>query len=187
MSPASAPPQQVIFAGAVEGLFIKGLGARVTPELSAALKDVGLDLSRPLLPAYPRSVWNSAIALAAAQVWPKLDVAEAHVLLGRAIIDGFGQTMLGRALAGITRVLGPMRTLGRMRQNLHTGCNYNEISLTPETPTQVRFWINEPFVHPGYVQGLLQGALLISGARNGTVEVVSRDEQGATYQVRWDA
>ena len=183
----AAGNEEVIFAGAVEGLFIKGLGHRVTMELQAELRAVGLDLSRQLLPAYPRKVWNAAIPLAAAHVWPELPVAEAHVLLGRAIIDGFKETLLGKALAGMARVLGPMRTLGRMRQNYRTGGNYNETTLTPEGPTQVRFWINEPYLHPGYVQGMLQGSLEISGARNGSVEVISVDDKGATYRVRWDA
>lgn len=184
---ADAPTDEVIFADAVEGLFLKGLGDRVTPQLREQLKAVGLDLSRALLPAYPRKVWNAAIPLAAAHVWPALDVAASHVLLGRAIIDGFQQTLLGKALAGMAKVLGPMRTLARMRKNLRTGGNYNETTLTPEGPAVVLFWINEPFLHPGYVQGLLQGSLEISGARNSVVEVVSVDGQGATYRVRWDA
>jgi uncharacterized protein (TIGR02265 family) len=74
-----------------------------------------------------------------------------------------------------------------MRQNLRTGGNYNETTLTPEGATVVRFWINEPFLHPGYVQGLVQGSLEICGAKNGKVEVLSVDELGATYRVSWDA
>lgn len=183
----SPPAQEVIFSDAVEGLFIKGLGSRVTPQLRQELKAVGLDLGSKLLPAYPRRVWNAAIPLAAAHVWPRLDVAEAHVLLGRAIIDGFRETLLGKALAGMAKVLGPLRTLGRMRSNLRTGGNYNETSVTSEGPTLVRFWINEPYLHPGYVQGLLQGTMEISGARSCTVEVISVDEKGADYRLRWDA
>lgn len=182
-----APSEEVIFSDAVEGLFIKGLGARVTPGLHAKLKAVGLDLGGKLLPAYSRKVWNAAIPLAAAHVWPELAVAEAHVRLGRTIIDGFKQTLLGKALAGMTRVLGPLRTLGRMRKNFRTGANYNETNLFEDGPSDVRFWINEPFIHPGYVQGLLQGTLEISGARNATVEVISVDTEGTLYRVRWDA
>ena len=182
-----APSEQVIFSDAVEGLFIKGLGARVTPGLHTELKAVGLDLKGKLLPAYSRKVWNAAIPLAASHVWPELAVAEAHVRLGRTIIDGFKQTLLGKALAGMTKILGPMRTLGRMRKNLRTGGNYNKTNLFADGPSDVRFWINEPFIHPGYVQGLLQGTLEISGARNATVEVISVDTEGALYRVRWDA
>lgn len=181
------PDQEVIFSDAVEGLFLKGLGSRVTPQLREELKAVGLDLGGKLLPAYPRRVWNAAIPLAAQHVWPRLDVAAAHVLLGRAIIDGFRETLLGMALAGMAKVLGPMRTLGRMRSNLRTGGNYNETSLTPEGPSVVRFWINEPYLHPGYVQGLLEGTMEISGARKCSVEVISVDEKGANYRVRWDS
>lgn len=181
----AAPAEEVIFAGAVEGLFLKGLGSRVTPALQEELKAVGLDLTCRLLPAYPRKVWNAALPLAVQHVWPALDAAEGHYRLGRAIIDGFKETLLGRALAGMARVLGPMRTLGRMRQNLRTGGNYNEITLTRETANQVLFWINEPFIHPGYVQGLLHGSIEISGGRDGTVAVFSRDEAGTTYRVSW--
>lgn len=183
----AAQNEEVIFTDAVQGLFIKGLGARVSPELHAELKAVGLDLRGKLLPAYSRKTWNAAIALAAAHVWPQLGVAEAHVRLGRTIIDGFLETLLGKALAGMAKVLGPTRTLARMKKNLRTGCNYNEVNLFVDAPSDVRFWINEPFIHPGYVQGLLQGTLEISGARNATVEVLTVDSEGTTYRVRWDA
>lgn len=185
MSSSGAPTEEVIFAGAVEGLFFKGLAERVTPQLREELKAIGLDLSRDLLPAYPRKVWNASIALAAQHVFPTLDVGEAHVRLGRAIIDGFKRTLLGSALAGMAKVLGPMRTLARMRKNFRTGANYNEVNLTPESDTRVLFWINEPFIHPGYVQGMLEGSLEISGGKNNSVVVVSKDEWGTTYRVSW--
>src|SRR5688572_15546545 len=115
MSSSGAPTEEVIFAGAVEGLFFKGLGERVTPELQEELKAIGIDLTRDLLPAYPRKVWNAAIPIAAQHAFPMLDVSQAHIRLGRAIIDGFKRTLLGSALAGMAKVLGPMRTLARMR------------------------------------------------------------------------
>jgi uncharacterized protein (TIGR02265 family) len=186
MSSSGGPTEEVIFAGAVEGLFFKGLGERVTPQLRDELKAIGLDLSRDLMPAYPRKVWNAAIPLAAQHVWPMLDVGEAHVRLGRAIIDGFKRTLLGSALAGMAKVLGPMRTLARMRKNLRTGANYNEVNLTTEADNRVLFWINEPFIHPGYVQGLIEGSLEISGGKNNSVVVVTKDEWGATYRCSWD-
>lgn len=181
-----APAQEVIFAGAVEGLFLKGLGTRVTPALREELKAIGLDLTEELLPAYPRKVWNTALPLAVRHVWPTLNEAEGHYRLGRTIIDGFRETRLGRALVGIARVLGPLRTLKRMRQNLRTGANYNEITLTPQTATEVLFWINEPYIHPGYVQGLLHGSIEICGSRNSAVDIISTDANGTTYRVRWE-
>ncbi len=187
MAAPGEPTPEVVFTDAVEGLFFKGLGARVTPELRAELKALGLDLEARLLPAYSRQVWNAAIALAAARTWPQLEVGEAHVLLGRTFIAGYQQTLLGKALTGMARMLGPLKTLGRMGRNLRTGGSYNETTLTPEGPTLVRFWINEPYLDPGYVKGLLQGTLEACGARNSSVEVVTVDAQGATYRVRWDA
>lgn len=181
-----APEVEVIFAGAVEGLFFNGLGSRVTPALKADLRGIGLDLDNALLPAYPRTVWNAALALAVKHVWPDVDAGEGHYRLGRAIIDGFRETRLGFALAGVARVLGPMRTLNRMRQNLRTGANYNEISLTPQGSKEVLFWINEPFINPGYFKGMLLGSLDISGARNSSVDVVSVDDAGTTYRVKWE-
>lgn len=178
--------EEVIFAGAVEGLFFKGLGERVTPQLREALKVIGIDLSRALLPAYPRETWNTAIRLAAQHAWPQLEAGEAHVRLGRVLIEGFQQTLLGRALAGVAKVLGPMRTLARMRKNFRTGGNYNEVLLTPEGAKCALFWINEPALHPGYVQGMLEGSLEISGGKNSSVVVVSKDAQGTTYRVSWE-
>ncbi len=181
------PTPEVVFADAVEGLFFKGLGARVTPALRGELKALGLDLETRLLPAYSRKVWNAAIALAAARTWPQLDVGEAHVQLGRTFIDGYRQTLMGKALTGMARMLGPLRTLGRMGRNLRTGGSYNETTLTQDGPALVRFWINEPYLDPGYVKGLLQGTLEACGARSSSVEVIAVDAQGASYRVRWEA
>lgn len=187
MSTPAMLEEEVIFADAVEGLFAKGLGDRVTPSLCAKLGQAGLDLDAALLPAYPRAVWNSALALAAGHVWPDLDEAEAHRRLGRVLIDGFKETLLGRTLVTMARLLGPMRTLARMRHNLRTGGNYNETTHIAEQPGDVLFWINEPVIHPGYVRGMLEGTLEISGAQGVSVEVVARDAKGATHRVRWAA
>lgn len=187
MTGPGASTNEVIFGDAVDGLFVKGLGERVTPPLREKLKGAGLDLDRARLPAYPRPVWNSAIALAATHVWPELSADEAHRRLGHTIIDGFRQTLLGHALAAMSKVLGPMRTLRRMRHNFRTGGNYNETTLEQEGPTCVVFWINEPTINPGYVQGMLEGSLELSGGKNASVVVVSQDAKGTTYRIRWDA
>ena len=179
--------QEVVFAHAVEGLFREGLAGRVTPQLRARLKLAGIDLDRPLAPAYPRTLWNHALEMTARELWPELPLDRAFFLLGRQLVVGYAQTLMGRALLTMTRLLGPRRTLARMTHNFRSGGNYNEFRTTEVGPGRHRVWVNEPHLPPTYVAGTLDAALEFSGARSLAIEVETRDAQGCTYSVRWDA
>ena len=181
--PVTAAPE-VVFGHALQGLFEVGLRGRVTPTLAARLKAVGVDLSRPFDIAYPREVWGRVLALTAAELWPAEPTDRAFFLLGRQMLLGYTETLLGRALVSLVKLLGPRRLLGRMTHNLRSGCNYNETKLEDLGPGRARFWINEPALPPGYVAGLLDAAMEIAGASERGWEVVHRDAKGCTYDLR---
>lgn len=186
MSPPTADAPELVFAPAVEGLFRVGLRDRVTPALAERLRAAGLDLSRPLLPAYPRALWVHVIQLAAASLGPADDPPRALHALGRRMVEGYTETLIGRAMVSVIRLLGPRRVLDRMQHTLRSGGNFNRTRVTELAPRDVLFWLNEPYVDPAYVRGMLERTLEYAGARGLDVAVHARDAEGCTYRVRWE-
>jgi uncharacterized protein (TIGR02265 family) len=185
--PAVAPERatEFVFAQAIEGLFFVGLKGRITPSLKARLLQAGLDLSKGLEPAYTRPQWNEFIRITAEALWPGVPEQDAYRSLGHQLLNGYAETLVGKALLGMMRLIGPRRTLQRMTHNFRSGGNYNECKVTELSPTEALFWLNEPYLHPGYVQGILEVAMPLSGAKDVKIEVKSRDAQGCTYYVSW--
>jgi uncharacterized protein (TIGR02265 family) len=184
---ASGSESELVFQQSVEGLFQIGLKGQVTPELVARLRAAGLDLARPLAPAYSREVWERCLQVTAELLWRGEPPERAYHRLGRCLIEGFAETLMGRALVGIVRLVGPRRTLERMTRNLRSGCNYSATHVTDAGPAEVLLWVNEARLPPAYVAGLLEATLAFAGARGVDIQVHARDKNGCTYRVRWDA
>jgi uncharacterized protein (TIGR02265 family) len=184
---AAAPGSQFVFAQAVEGLFCVGLRGKLTPTLKTRLKDAGLDLGKKLEPAYPRNDWNHFIRITVEALYPGVPEERAYHSLGRQLLGGYAETLVGKALAGMLRLIGPKRTLSRMTNNFRSGGNYNLCKVTELKPAEHLFWLNEPELHPAYVAGILEAALELAGARGVHIAVQSRDAEGCTYLVRWES
>ena len=179
------PREALVFAPAVEGLFTRGLRGRLTPQLLSRLRAVGLDLEKPLLPAYSFACWIDACGIAAEEIFPDLEAPTAWHQLGRLLVTGYRETLLGRALLNLMKVIGPRRTLQRTRHNFSTSSNYIEAELTELSPTHFTLRINEVGPRPEFTQGTLAAGLEESGARSPTVEIREHDGHAALYQIRW--
>jgi uncharacterized protein (TIGR02265 family) len=176
---------ELVFQHAVEGLFHVGLKGRVTPALQARLRAAGLDLTRPLMPAYPRAAWNHFIQLTAEALWPDEPAERAYHALGRQLLLGYSRTLMGGAIIRLLRLIGPRRTLDRMTQNFRSGGNYNLCHTTDVGPCEVSFWLNEPTLHPAYVAGIIDMTLELVGVAQRDIQVHQRDAEGCTYRVCW--
>lgn len=178
--------ERLVFPPIVEGLFVRGLNGRVTYSLKEQLRNEGLDLDRPLLPAYPLEVWTRCVALTAKALHPEEPEAVAWRLLGERMIDGYRDTMVGRALLGVLRLLGPKRGLSRAQHSFRTSNNYTEVRVTERGPNEVEMWLNEPGMLRYFKQGVMLAMARASvGAASPQVEVISFDENTATYRISW--
>jgi uncharacterized protein (TIGR02265 family) len=177
--------QEVVFQHTVEGLFRFGIPTKLTPELKALIKQEGLDLDRPLDPALPRLTWERLLELSARGAFPEKTKAEAHHAIGFAMVTGYTETFLGRAVAGVAKLIGPKRMLGRMRYNLRSATNFSEATMKALPDGAVEFWVNEPRIHPGYFAGLLYGAVQIAGGKDPKVTLITQNAEGVTYRVTW--
>ncbi|MCY1078099.1 DUF2378 family protein [Archangium lansingense] len=177
--------ERLVFDQTVEGLFVRALGNKITPALKQQLRQAGLDLDKRLLPAYPVEVWERCLGLTAKSLHPGKPDAEAFRLLGERHIEGYSETMLGRALFGVFRLLNRKRRLARVRQNFRAGNNYQEVLITDVGPTQVDMWLNERGMLRHFKHGIVLGTGRCAGDHETTAELRHYDAEGVTFRISW--
>jgi uncharacterized protein (TIGR02265 family) len=167
--------ERIVFNSSVEALLIRGLAKQMTPELAAGLKELGFDLSKPLLPGYPSDQWQKAVDLCAKLVFPNDTMGDAQWKLGESTVMGFEETLIGKAAIGFSKVLGPRRIMGRFPSMSRTSNNFSRMEGKEISPTHFEM-TTEPYVGwPQFVQGCLSAVLRISGAKEPNCEIVEHD------------
>ncbi|MHB8873222.1 MAG: DUF2378 family protein [Myxococcaceae bacterium] len=144
-----------------------------------------MDLNHKLLPAYPAETWFKALDIAAQEIFPGDRKPQALRRLGEQFIDGFRETLLGRAVLALLKVIGPRQALIRATRNFRSGNNYTESRLTELGPASYELWMNEVGPHPTFTAGILAGGLRAAGASQAQVEVLSHDGHACSYKVSW--
>jgi len=176
--------QPVVFAQTFEGMFLRGLGAELSPALRSRLWELGLDLNQPLAPAYPVQLWVAGLKLAAEHVYPSLPLETAHRQLGERFVTGFTETLVGGAMMALLKVVGFKRALGRMERNFRSGNNFMRTRFVDHGPRDVEVVIESPYEIPAFTEGIfLAGAraLRVQGAR-----VVSQpNPEGCSFRITW--
>jgi uncharacterized protein (TIGR02265 family) len=183
--PLLAVRRWVVFDHTVEGLFLVALRGRLSATAVASLRRAGLDLSKKLLPAYAFETWKQCLEIAVKDLHPSLPRPAAWREIGRALVEGMARTGIGRATAGVARLLGPLRALRRLEHTLQSADNYVEARITERSATCVEVWVNEVMGQPTYYQGILEASLTLTGAEAGRVELLSCAGGGATFRIMW--
>lgn len=176
---------KVVYEQTIEGIFVRGCSAAMTPRCKERLREVGVDLDRKLLPAYPFDVWMAALVVAADELYPSCPPEEAQFKLGERMMHGFNETFLGRAVLSVLRVLGPVRATHRTSQHFRAGNNYTETQVRELGPGHMELWMNEVGPLPHFTRGILQAGLAATGAKDCAVEVADYDGHGCTYKLTW--
>lgn len=179
------PSERLVFSQVVEGLIKHGLRNEVSPALKGRLRGEGLDLDRPLLPAYPVDAWNRCIRHMADEVFPGLPREQALRELAARNVSGLGETLIGRALYGVLRLIGPRRMVMRLPRDVAGTDNYSNVTVTEVGPNQWRMWMNSRLELPGYAESLFESMLRVAGAKSPVVEVIRKGENETEYLLRW--
>lgn len=176
--------EKLIFDHTIESL-LRTLERPIPPAQIARLDALGIDLSKPLLPAYPLEVYTALIGFIAEVRWPTLPPEEADFEVGRAFIEAYTtQTLLGRALKQVIRVVGPHRTLERMNRTFRTANNYTETRLKQLGPTRYELWFNY-VKRDGYFRGMVQATLALTGVKQVEVTLAARQGDEVTFHITW--
>jgi uncharacterized protein (TIGR02265 family) len=181
----AAMDQMLVFGPTFEGLFQRALGNQIDSGTKDRLKAAGVDVDLPLAPTYPFDTWMQAIAICAEGVHPSLAPVEARRQLGRALVTGYRQTLVGRALLRFVKFKGTRKMLDGLRNTLRSGNNYSEVTIKDLSPTSVEIWTNVVGPYPEFTAGILEAGVEESGASSWKVEVAAHDGMAATYRVSW--
>ena len=175
----------LVFEQTIEAVFVRALHGRLPPSCKERLRQAGLDLDRKLRPAYPFAEWMAFLRITAEELYPGEPLETGAFKIGEACIDGFRETMLGRAVLSLLRVLGPKRALMRATQNFRAGNNYTESRLKELAPRQFELWMNEVGPLPTFTAGILHAGLRTAGAENIRIDLSGYDGHACTYCISW--
>ncbi|RKH14443.1 DUF2378 family protein [Corallococcus sp. CA053C] len=179
--------EEIVYRHAIEGLFLRSAGKRVTPELKQQLRAIGLDLDEKIPHHTPRRVFAEALRLTAAHLYPDVDAQEGYRRLGQGIITGMEYTLLGKALVSLWPIFGPDRVLSRMQESFATVNNYMKTQLITHGRANHTIKVSECNGNPGYLLGIIEAGLTRAGARNVHVEPFDFDGHACAYRVRWES
>ncbi|NVJ02023.1 DUF2378 family protein [Myxococcus sp. AM009] len=177
--------QRLVYVQVVEGLLEHGLRGGVSPRLKHRLRQAGIDLDRPLLPGYPVLLWEKCLDVIVEETFPGLPREDAFRQLAERHVQGYGRTVVGRAVYGVMRLLGPRRLVQRLPQTLRATDNYTEVELTEQGPTTYAMRMNSRLNAPGYAEALFEALLRVGGAESPRVTRLREDEDSTTYQLTW--
>src|SRR5690242_8988274 len=106
--------------------------------------------------------------------------------MGERMIDGYQESMIGRAMFSTLRLLGPRRMLQRAQKNFRSGNNYTEVRFTDVSPTSMELWFNEvDEVLRHFTVGLVLAGMRVGGAVEPQVELLHSDAKGCTLRASW--
>lgn len=181
--------ERLVFSPSVEALLIRGVGDQLSDEVRAQVSEMGIDLSRPLLPAYSIDVWNRVVDHIAMALHPERSMAEAQYELGQSTVYGFERTTLGKAMVAVSKLIGPRRALLRFAGSSRSSNNYSYMEAREISPTEIELTAAPFEGHPEYVQGCLCALIDLTGGKNGEVELIShdREQERVVLRARWGA
>ncbi|MBN1208465.1 MAG: DUF2378 family protein [Myxococcaceae bacterium] len=163
---ATSQNEPVIFSQLLEALVMHAMRGKLDPDAVRRIEAAGLDLSRPLLVAYPLSVWYDVVQACAQLLYPEQPRNEALYATGRKTADGYVHTTIGKALFSGLRKLGWQRALGQMARSLRTGCNFlaSQAHELPNGDLEIVLEILPEFLpalggHPGIDPSFMRGFL----------------------------
>lgn len=176
----------LIFRHTAEALFVRAVGGQLPPETVEKLRQVGIDLTAPLPSSYRVGIWVAGVRVLVDQLYPKLDADEAYRRLGERFMAGYFETLIGKALGAILRMLGPKRVLQRFEQQFRTGNNFTRVDVQFTGDAEAEFWINHTFGEgPGFIVGLLERGIGEAGAKEVKVHPLKMEGLGCRYRMSW--
>lgn len=195
---ATSQNEPVVFSQLFEALVMHAMRGKLDPAAVKQIEATGLDLSRPLLVAYPLTVWYDVVWACAQLLFPQLPRTEALYATGRKAADGYVHTTMGKALFSGLRKLGWQRALGQMARSLRSGCNFlsSQAHELPNGDLEITVEIIPEFLpvlgaHPGidasFMRGFLDAAAeMVRGADSPRFAVTSNDPtlRRATFLLR---
>ena len=186
MPPAASTasrPESTVQQSVFEGMFVNVLEARAGTPLAESLRGAGFDVARQEA-RYPGRVWKASLEAACREVSPGLPEHTAMQGLGARFLEGFLQTLAGRAVALLLPVFGPEGIMKRLPRFFTMGSQGTEVVAHEEAPRTWRVELRDLHPLPDFDAGIILAALQRAGVQ-AEVTVAERGAERAVLHVRW--
>lgn len=179
-------PDRLVFSNSIEALLIRGIGHRITPSLEAELASLGINLKK-LPPAIATETWQRAVEVVARALYPELTMGQAQRKLGESTVYGFEQTMFGKAVIALSKVIGPRRVLQRFPQTSRSSNNFSIMIAKELSPTEFEMTAHPYDGAPEFIIGCLHAVVDITGGKDPKVELIEHDPktEKIVLRVKW--
>ncbi|WNG35676.1 DUF2378 family protein [Archangium minus] len=194
---AANSKEPVIFSQVVEALFKHAIKERLDESTRRRLKTIGIDLDHPFLVAYSIPTWFAALRVCAEVLYPDLPSEQARYRIGRLVVDGYGQTTMGKAVFAMLRMLGWERSLTRISRGLQSGTNFlsARTRFLENGALEVTFEVMPEFhaalgaqqgIDPYFMNGTMDGMMALVGApfEGGKLQPIEPGSQHVVYVLR---
>jgi uncharacterized protein (TIGR02265 family) len=166
---ATVQSEPVVFSQLFEALVMHAMRGKLNPDAVRSLEAAGLDLSRPLLVAYPLTVWYDVVWICAQILFPNQSRNDAMYATGKKVAEGYSHITMGKALFDGLRKLGWQRALTQLARSLKTGGNFlaahshelpgGDLEITLEIlPEFVPALASHPGIDASFMRGFLDAS-----------------------------
>lgn len=175
----------VVFRHAVESFLahVVRRNGLLTDDFVAELAALGFDAHKPR--DTEAEVWISMLRKTAKRLSPDAPEAEALERVGREMLRGLFETLVGRGMLMVMKLLGPRKALLQIAESYKTSDTITKVTTHELSPTHVKLSFNSVGGVPSYVRGLLMEALDALKAKNGVITFLDRADGGTDFEVKW--
>lgn len=178
---------RLYYAVAVEGTFKLGVGALLSEAQRTTLREeLGID-PYDTKSGYPVEVMHRGFEFLQRELFPDMAPEASEELLGVLSFRGFAETLVGKAIVQMMRLIGPERTMPRMAKNLKAGTNFMDIRSRKLGPGRFELDVSDVGGMPHFYRGMFHEGLQLTLAKDLKVELVKLVGRGATYRITWSA
>lgn len=177
----------VVYRHAVEA-FVQHIIVRhhlLTAEFAKEMLAIGIDLYKPR--DAQADAWIVLLRKTSAKLSPGASEADAMERIGHEMLRGLFETLVGKGLLMVMKLLGPKRALLRIAESYKTSDNITQVTTTEVGPTHVKLSFNTVGGCQTYVRGLLSEAMVTMNVKQSDITFSERVDGGTDYDVKWSA
>lgn len=156
---------------------------RVSANAVMQLADLGLYLDGEPEPTLEAEKWARAVKVLCSDLFPTVEPVEAQRRIAHLVLTSFTETLVGKVMVTVGRMIGRERSLQRLTHNFRTGTNFIECRITERVNGVCEVWINDVSDVPGFYQGMLEFRVGNTDPLADRVELFAREGTSATFRL----